>query len=77
MNPAVYDTDSFRFFYMSNCGGSLRTTSFEVLMSRGLNLAEARRLVVEAAFNPVLDRLDDAGLRQEIGMYIKERLTDD
>lgn len=36
MDPAVYDTDSFRFFYMSNCGGSLRTTPSEVLMSRGL-----------------------------------------
>lgn len=57
--------------------GKLDENKLFYLMSRGLSLAEARRLVVEAAFNPVLDRLDDAGLRQEIGMYIKERLTDD
>lgn len=44
MDPAVYDTDSFRFFYMSNCGGSLRTTPSEVLMSRSLNFSHNQQL---------------------------------
>lgn len=44
------------------------------LMSRGLDQTEAKRLVVEAAFNPVLDRVEDEALRQELDGYIKERL---
>ena len=46
-------------------------------MSRGLDLAEARRLVVEAAFNPVLERVPDQALREEIDEYIKGRLSHD
>ena len=44
------------------------------LMSRGLDLAEAQRLVVEASFQPVLARVPDAALREEIEALIKERL---
>ena len=40
-------------------------------------MAEARRLVVEAAFNPVLDRIGDEELYQELDDYIKERLADE
>ena len=46
------------------------------LMSRGLDLAEAQRLVVEASFNPVLDRIHDEALRTEIDTYLKGRLAD-
>lgn len=45
------------------------------LMSRGLDLADAQRLVVEASFQPVLDRIPDAGLRDEIDAYLKGRLS--
>ena len=45
------------------------------LMSRGLDLADAQRLGVEAAFQPVLDRIPDAGLRDEIDAYLKGRLS--
>lgn len=44
------------------------------LMSRGLDMAEAQRLVVEASFNPVLDRIPDEKLRAEIDEYLQERL---
>ena len=44
------------------------------LMSRGLDLAEARRLVVEAAFHPVLDRIPEAKYREEIEAYLTRRL---
>ena len=40
-------------------------------------MQEARRLVVEAAFNPVLDRIEDKDLYQELDEYIKEGLADE
>ena len=43
-------------------------------MSRGLDLKESRRLIVEAAFNPVLDKIASEELRDEIDSYIKGRL---
>lgn len=45
------------------------------LMSRGLDLAKAQRLVVEASFNPVLDRIPDAELKAEIDTYLQRRLS--
>ena len=45
------------------------------LMSRGLDLAEAQRLVVEASFQPVLERIPEEALRQEIEKYIKGRIS--
>ena len=45
------------------------------LMSRGLDLAEAQRLVVEASFNPVLERIPEEALRSEVDEYIKGRIS--
>ena len=45
------------------------------LMSRGLDLAEAQRLVGEASFNPVLDRIPDDELKAEIDTYLQRRLS--
>lgn len=45
------------------------------LMSRGLDLTEAQRLVVEASFAPVLARVPDAALREEIGAFLQGRIT--
>ncbi|MDD3115602.1 MAG: SufD family Fe-S cluster assembly protein [Anaerovibrio sp.] len=56
--------------------GKIDDSKLFYLMSRGLDLTEARRLVVEAAFNPVLDRIEAEELRQELQTYIKERLAD-
>lgn len=44
------------------------------LMSRGLSMADAQRLVVEASFHPVLDRIGDETLREEIDTYLQGRL---
>lgn len=44
------------------------------LMSRGLSLADAQRLVVEASFRPVLDRMKDKSLQKEIDTYLQGRL---
>ena len=57
--------------------GKMDANKLFYLMSRGLDMAEARRLVVEAAFNPVLDRIGDEELYQELDDYIKERLADE
>lgn len=45
------------------------------LMSRGLDLADAQRLVVEASFNPVLDRIPDEALKAEIDEHLQRRLS--
>ncbi len=45
------------------------------LMSRGLDRVEAEKLIVEAMFNPVLDRLEDTVLRDEIYETIQRRLS--
>lgn len=44
------------------------------LMSRGLSMADAQRLVVEASFHPVLDRIKDEALKEEIDTYLQGRL---
>ena len=44
------------------------------LMSRGLDRVEAEKLIVEAMFNPILDRLEDTNLRDEIYEAIQRRL---
>ena len=57
--------------------GKIDENKLFYLMSRGLDMQEARRLVVEAAFNPVLDRIKDKDLYQELDEYIKEGLADE
>lgn len=54
--------------------GKMDEAKLFYLMSRGLDLAEAQRLVVEASFNPVLDRIADKDLRAEIDTYLQGRL---
>ena len=44
------------------------------LMSRGLDKIEAEKLIVEAAFNPVLEHLDDVELVNKISQIIEGRL---
>ncbi len=57
--------------------GKINEDKLHYLMSRGLSPAEARKLVLEAAFNPVLELIEDEVLRQEIDSYIKERLENE
>lgn len=44
------------------------------LMSRGLSELEAKKLLIEAQFKPVTDRIPDETLRDAISNYVKERL---
>ena len=55
--------------------GRMDENKLYYLMSRGLNLTEAERLVVEAALSPVLMRIPDAQLAAEVREHIEGRLS--
>ncbi len=44
------------------------------LMTRGLSEVEAKKVVVEASFAPVFEKIEDGALREQIASYVKERL---
>lgn len=56
--------------------GKIDESKLFYLMSRGLDLMDAQRLIVEASFNPVLDRIADEALKEEIGEVLQRRLGD-
>ena len=56
--------------------GKMDEAKLFYLMSRGLDLAEARRLVVEADLFPVLARISDEVLKEEIAASIEGRIED-
>ena len=43
-------------------------------MSRGLDKSEAERLIVEAAFNPVTEKISDENLRVQLLENLRRRL---
>ncbi len=45
------------------------------LMTRGFDEAEAKKVIVEASFSPVLEKIEDERLRQNIFSYVRERLS--
>ncbi|HHV09904.1 MAG TPA: SufD family Fe-S cluster assembly protein [Clostridiales bacterium] len=45
------------------------------LMSRGLSEGEAKKLILEAWFHPVLDTIPSETLREQVFGYVKERLN--
>ena len=55
--------------------GRIDSDKLFYLMSRGLDKIEAEKLIVEAAFNPVLERLDNTELVNEISKIIEGRLA--
>lgn len=55
--------------------GRLDEEKIFYLMSRGLDKSEAERLIVEAAFNPVIDKIDDENLRSELLEKLQRRLS--
>jgi len=54
--------------------GRLDEEKIFYLMSRGLDKAEAERLIVEAAFNPVIEKLSDEKLRAQVRENLQRRL---
>ena len=53
--------------FIEQSGGTAKKVAWQMT-------AEARRLVVEAAFHPVLDRIPEAKYREEIEAYLTRRL---
>lgn len=45
------------------------------LMSRGLSETEAKKLIIEAEFAPIVQKIPVAALRQEISDFLRERLN--
>lgn len=54
--------------------GKIDSNRLFYLMSRGLSELEARKLLIEAEFRPVTDRIPDPVLRDAVSEYVKERL---
>ncbi|MBR4382306.1 MAG: SufD family Fe-S cluster assembly protein [Selenomonadaceae bacterium] len=54
--------------------GRLDEEKIFYLMSRGLDEAQAQRLIVEAAFNPVVEKIPDENLRSELLDTLQRRL---
>ncbi len=54
--------------------GRLDEEKIFYLMSRGLDKSEAERLIVEAAFNPVMEKISDETLREELSKNLQRRL---
>ena len=54
--------------------GRLDEEKIFYLMSRGLDKSEAERLIVESAFNPVVDKIPDDNLRGELLITLQRRL---
>ena len=57
--------------------GRLDEDKIFYLMSRGLDKADAERLIVEAAFNPVVEKISDENLRGELLENLQRRLSND
>jgi Fe-S cluster assembly scaffold protein SufB len=47
------------------------------LMSRGFSEHDAKKLVIEAEFSPIFDRVPDENLKKILGAEIKRRLSND
>ena len=56
--------------------GRLDEEKIFYLMSRGLDKSEAERLIVEAAFNPVTEKISDENLRAQLLENLRRRLAD-
>lgn len=56
--------------------GRLDEEQMYYLCSRGLTVTQARKLLVEGRFAPVIDRVPDAELREELTAQIERRLAE-
>jgi len=45
------------------------------LMTRGFNETEAKKVIVEASFSPVIEKIEDQRLRESVFSYVRGRLS--
>jgi len=57
--------------------GKIDENKLFYLMSRGLSEKEAKKLIIEAAFNPILNRIPLEKVKNEISESVRRKLTDD
>lgn len=57
--------------------GKIDEAKLFYLMSRGLSYNDARRVIIEGAFNPIIDKIDCEKIREEIIASIKECLDNE
>ena len=55
--------------------GKIGESTLFYLMSRGLSELEAKKLMIEAQFRPVTDRIPDESLRAAVMEYVQRRLS--
>jgi Fe-S cluster assembly scaffold protein SufB len=55
--------------------GKIDETKLFYMMSRGLDELTAKKLILEAWFEPVIGRIPVASLKEEIAEFVKERLN--
>ncbi len=55
--------------------GQIDENKLFYLMSRGLDINEAKRLIVEAAFAPALERIEDNDLKEQINSALAAKLN--
>ena len=46
-------------------------------MSRGLDYNDARRVIIEGAFNPIIDKITNEDIKNEILSFVKECLDNE
>ena len=57
--------------------GKIDEAKLFYLMSRGLSYNDARRVIIEGAFNPIIDKIDNQNIREAILASIKECLDNE
>lgn len=57
--------------------GKIDESKMFYLMSRGFSEHDAKKLVIEAEFSPIFDRVPDENLKEILGAEIKRRLSND
>lgn len=57
--------------------GKIDENKLFYLMSRGLSEKEAKKLIIEAAFNPILNKIPLENVKNQISESVRRKLTDD
>lgn len=57
--------------------GKIDENKLFYLMSRGLDYNDARRVIIEGAFNPIIDKIEDETIKNEVLASIKECLDNE
>ena len=60
----------------SNSAGKIDEDKLYYIMARGISKKDAQKLIVKAKFNGVLEKIDDADLKEELLNIIDEKLND-